>query len=56
MSTATPWVELMSDALVMAKIENFDVFNALDLMENRYYLRIFISSVLRDRSRLFSIN
>jgi len=26
----------MGDALVLAKMENFDVFNALDLMENRY--------------------
>jgi glycylpeptide N-tetradecanoyltransferase len=34
-STATPWVELMQDALVLAKREDFDVFNALDLMENR---------------------
>ena len=34
-STATPWVDLMGDALVLAKRENFDVFNALDLMENR---------------------
>jgi hypothetical protein len=34
-STTTPWVELMGDALVLAKLESFDVFNALDLMENR---------------------
>ena len=34
-STATPWVDLMGDALILAKRENFDVFNALDLMENR---------------------
>ena len=26
----------MGDALVLAKKTNFDVFNALDLMENRY--------------------
>ena len=25
----------MGDALILAKRENFDVFNALDLMENR---------------------
>ena len=65
-STATPWVELMGDALVcllplllllflllsfsyhsspsppppqvLAKRENFDVFNALDLMENSEFL------------------
>ena len=34
-ATATPWVDLMGDALILAKRENFDVFNALDLMENR---------------------
>jgi len=37
-STATPWVDLMGDALVLAKRENFDVFNALDLMENSEFL------------------
>jgi len=37
-STATPWVDLMGDALVLAKRENFDVFNALDLMENGEFL------------------
>ena len=26
----------MGDALVLARKEGFDVFNALDLMENRY--------------------
>ena len=35
-STETPWPDLMGDALVLAKKTNFDVFNALDLMENRY--------------------
>ena len=35
-STATPWSDLMGDALVLAKKANFDVFNALDLMENRW--------------------
>merc|ERR1719318_1114872 len=37
-STVTPWVDLMGDALVLAKRENFDVFNALDLMENSEFL------------------
>jgi len=37
-SSATPWAELMQDALVLAKQENFDVFNALDLMENKEFL------------------
>jgi glycylpeptide N-tetradecanoyltransferase len=27
-------IELMKDALVLAKKKNFDVFNALDIMEN----------------------
>ena len=35
-STATSWTDLMGDALVLARKEGFDVFNALDLMENRY--------------------
>jgi glycylpeptide N-tetradecanoyltransferase len=30
----TPLKQLMSDALILAKKDNFDVFNALDLMEN----------------------
>jgi len=37
-STVTPWVDLMGDALVLAKKENFDVFNALDLMDNVEFL------------------
>ena len=35
-ATATSWTDLMGDALVLARKEGFDVFNALDLMENRY--------------------
>lgn len=31
-------VELMRDALIMAKKMNYDVFNALDLMENKQFL------------------
>ncbi|XP_049844799.1 glycylpeptide N-tetradecanoyltransferase 2-like [Schistocerca gregaria] len=37
-STKTPWVELMGDALVSAKNGGFDVFNALNLMENKEFL------------------
>lgn len=32
------WVDLMGDALILAKKKNFDVFNALDLMENEEFL------------------
>lgn len=34
----TPWIELMNDALISAKQLNFDVFNALDLMDNKEFL------------------
>nr|CAD7407252.1 unnamed protein product [Timema poppensis] len=37
-STKTGWLDLMSDALVSAKNNGFDVFNALDLMENKEFL------------------
>ncbi|XAR67140.1 Glycylpeptide N-tetradecanoyltransferase [Bertholletia excelsa] len=33
-STKTPLVQLMNDALIIAKQNDFDVFNALDIMEN----------------------
>ncbi|EHH25066.1 hypothetical protein EGK_08823 [Macaca mulatta] len=36
--TQTPLLDLMSDALVLAKMKGFDVFNALDLMENKTFL------------------
>ncbi|XP_045155403.1 glycylpeptide N-tetradecanoyltransferase 1 [Echinops telfairi] len=36
--TQTPLLDLMSDALVLAKMKGFDVFNALDLMENKAFL------------------
>ncbi|XP_032823135.1 glycylpeptide N-tetradecanoyltransferase 2 isoform X1 [Petromyzon marinus] len=36
--TKTPLLELMNDALVLAKLKGFDVFNALDLMENKTFL------------------
>ncbi|XP_039443720.1 glycylpeptide N-tetradecanoyltransferase [Culex pipiens pallens] len=37
-STKTPWLDLINDALIAARNLNFDVFNALDLMENRKFL------------------
>lgn len=37
-STKTPWCDLMNDALISAKNDNFDVFNALDVMENTKFL------------------
>lgn len=37
-ATKTPLEELMYDALVSAKNLSFDVFNALDLMENKNFL------------------
>lgn len=33
-ATVTPMKELMTDALIMARKHNFDVFNALDILEN----------------------
>uniref|UniRef100_A0ABI7XH81 Glycylpeptide N-tetradecanoyltransferase n=2 Tax=Felinae TaxID=338152 RepID=A0ABI7XH81_FELCA len=36
--TETPLLDLMSDALIIAKLKGFDVFNALDLMENKTFL------------------
>ncbi|KAL8609407.1 Glycylpeptide N-tetradecanoyltransferase 2 [Nucella lapillus] len=37
-SGATPWVDLMQDALTVARSMGFDVFNALDLMDNKEFL------------------
>ncbi|XP_057651343.1 glycylpeptide N-tetradecanoyltransferase [Diorhabda carinulata] len=37
-SKGTPWIPLMTDALISAKQLNFDVFNALDLMDNSEFL------------------
>eukprot|EP00478_Filoreta_tenera_P000378 GABV01000378.1.p1 GENE.GABV01000378.1~~GABV01000378.1.p1 ORF type:complete len:337 (+),score=85.25 GABV01000378.1:370-1380(+) len=34
-----PWVDLMQDALILARNEGFDVFNALNLMENESFLK-----------------
>jgi len=38
-STKTKWVELITNALTMAKQDGFDVFNALDVMDNQKFLR-----------------
>ena len=32
-------LDLMKDALVLAKKKNYDVFNALDIMENEVFLK-----------------
>ncbi|CAL8096359.1 unnamed protein product [Calicophoron daubneyi] len=37
-STVTPWPALIQDMLITAKQLDFDVFNALDLMENKKFL------------------
>lgn len=37
-STNTQWIDLMLDALITAKNSGFDVFNALDLMDNKEFL------------------
>lgn len=37
-ATSVGWEQLMSDALVLAKKLDFDVFNALDLMDNKKFL------------------
>ncbi|KAL3335254.1 hypothetical protein AABB24_031453 [Solanum stoloniferum] len=38
-STKTPWIQLMNDALIVAKKKDFDVFNALDVMHNDTFLK-----------------
>lgn len=38
-ATWTPWVQLINDALIVAKQKDYDVFNALDLMENEKFLK-----------------
>ncbi|XP_026282999.1 glycylpeptide N-tetradecanoyltransferase 1 [Frankliniella occidentalis] len=37
-SNKTGWIDLMNDALIAARDMGFDVFNALDLMENKEFL------------------
>ncbi|KAL1538153.1 glycylpeptide N-tetradecanoyltransferase [Salvia divinorum] len=38
-STETPLLQLMNDALIVAKKKDFDVFNALDVMQNETFLK-----------------
>lgn len=38
-ATSTPLLQLMSDVLVMAKQRDYDVFNALDVMQNESFLK-----------------
>lgn len=38
-ATSQPWKVLMKDALVLARNEGFDVFNALDVMENTTFFK-----------------
>ncbi|EPS64434.1 hypothetical protein M569_10344, partial [Genlisea aurea] len=38
-STRTPLIQLMNDALIVAKKMDFDVFNALDVMQNEGFLK-----------------
>ncbi|KAK2984854.1 hypothetical protein RJ640_004679 [Escallonia rubra] len=38
-STKTPLLQLMNDALIVAKLKDFDVFNALDVMQNQTFLK-----------------
>ncbi|CAA3020711.1 glycylpeptide N-tetradecanoyltransferase 1-like [Olea europaea subsp. europaea] len=38
-STKTPLIQLMNDALIVAKKNDFDVFNALDVMNNETFLK-----------------
>ncbi|XP_057535171.1 glycylpeptide N-tetradecanoyltransferase 1-like [Amaranthus tricolor] len=38
-ATKTPLIQLMNDALIIAKTKDYDVFNALDVMENDTFLK-----------------
>ncbi|XP_057866127.1 glycylpeptide N-tetradecanoyltransferase 1 [Cryptomeria japonica] len=38
-STQTPLLQLMNDALIVAKQKDYDVFNALDIMQNESFLK-----------------
>ncbi|CAM8887178.1 unnamed protein product [Rhodiola kirilowii] len=38
-STKTPFLQLMNDALIVAKQKDYDVFNALDVMHNESFLK-----------------
>ncbi|KAK0598384.1 hypothetical protein LWI29_034158 [Acer saccharum] len=38
-STKTPLLQLMNDVLIVAKQKGFDVFNALDVMQNETFVK-----------------
>ncbi|GJP70869.1 hypothetical protein CLOP_g1763 [Closterium sp. NIES-67] len=38
-ATATPLLQLMNDALILARRSEYDVFNALDIMQNASFLK-----------------
>ncbi|KAL0441386.1 UNVERIFIED_CONTAM: Glycylpeptide N-tetradecanoyltransferase 1 [Sesamum radiatum] len=38
-ATKTPLLQLMNDALIVAKKKDYDVFNALDVMQNETFLK-----------------
>lgn len=38
-STSTPLIQLMNDVLIVAKQKDYDVFNALDIMQNSTFLK-----------------
>lgn len=38
-STRTPLIQLMQDALIIAKQKDYDIFNALDVMDNEPFLK-----------------
>jgi glycylpeptide N-tetradecanoyltransferase len=38
-STRTPLLQLMNDVLIVAKKKYYDVFNALDIMQNESFLK-----------------
>ena len=40
----------MNDALVLAKNEGFDVFNALDIMDNEAFLKVFMVPIIMNRN------
>lgn len=43
----------MYDALILAKNEGFDVFNALDIMDNEKFLKVLIIIILLGINVLF---
>lgn len=43
----------MYDALILAKNEGYDVFNALDIMDNEKFLKVFMLSIILGINVLF---